>query len=684
MLSSKKLKSAIGNNVENKDFFMSDVFKQHLESLTKMVSHRYGDAYIWLDISWGGENVAYTDNRKIFINLDNPIIKNVNDTNKRFLSYLGLLGHELGHVLYTNFSFMSSFENCPIDDSAFKPSEKKTIKEINAYKAKYNRFITSAAHHISNCVEDGYVNAKIKTVFPGTFNSGISYLHSLQFKEDAKPCGNSVTDILNAILVIAVRNDNLEWFDKYPCLKKVIRLCKGLTHLDNSRDRNVLSLSILCAVWPEIKKVINEAENEAESKGENAEDVSDSLQKDADNAQSGSQQGHGKGVVNETTGASSEFQNQGGTENNENNNKKGKTDSSTIPADNPQNQDNSMTNGNISTAEQKNKTSSRSSLSLEESTSNSNDFGLEDTEQTLSSLVSDYIKQRMKKDPKWGEKMLDDQTLRNITESECSPHKNIAYKLNQIAAYNSSSGIYNDYYNHLAGVSKRLQKRIMNMLELESEGQCKNLLMGNKINPAAAADNKGRIFKRNILPENASLAVSVLIDESGSMAGNRITKATEMAIVIEDFCRQLNIPLQIVGHRDNQTVELDNFIGFQDCDKNRKYKLTRIRAGGCNRDGLALRFCADKLLNVEADKKLLIIISDGLPNSNHYRGKLAEDDLFSAKVEFERRGGRLIAAAIGDDKETIRRIYKDSYLDISDISTLPMKMVSLIAKYLTA
>lgn len=243
--------------------------------------------------------------------------------------------------------------------------------------------------------------------------------------------------------------------------------------------------------------------------------------------------------------------------------------------------------------------------------------------------------------------------------------------------------MYLQTWSKLSGISGRLQKRIKHLLETECDGCVKNLLQGSKINPAASADNKGRIFKRNILPENTDMAVSLLIDESGSMRGLRIQKATEMAMIIEDFCRQLNIPIQIVGHRDiSGKVEIDNFIGFNDFGKNRKYKLTSIRSGGCNRDGLALRYCMDKLLSVDADKKLLILISDGAPNSREYCGKSAERDLISAKTDFERRGGKLIAAAIGTDKETIKRIYKDSFLDISDIETLPVKMVSLLTRYL--
>ena len=64
------------------------------------------------------------------------------------------------------------------------------------------------------------------------------------------------------------------------------------------------------------------------------------------------------------------------------------------------------------------------------------------------------------------------------------------------------------------------------------------------------------------------------------MSGNRIEKALEMAIIIEDFCTGLNIPLSIVGHCDNGgRVQLRNYILFEDTNKNRKYNLAEMRAG---------------------------------------------------------------------------------------------------------
>ena len=43
---------------------------------------------------------------------------------------------------------------------------------------------------------------------------------------------------------------------------------------------------------------------------------------------------------------------------------------------------------------------------------------------------------------------------------------------------------------------------------------------------------------------------------------------------------------------------------------------------------------------------------------------------------------RIFAAAIGDDRPNIERIYGDGYLDITDLNDLPVMLTSLIARHL--
>ena len=107
-----------------------------------------------------------------------------------------------------------------------------------------------------------------------------------------------------------------------------------------------------------------------------------------------------------------------------------------------------------------------------------------------------------------------------------------------------------------------------------------------------------------------------------------------------------------------------------------------IAARDCNRDGAALRFVAEQLTKRQEEIKLLILISDGQPADTGYHGTIAEEDLRGIKQEYRRKGVLFVAAAIGNDKENIERIYGDSYMDITDLSDLPAKLTAVVKRHI--
>ena len=139
----------------------------------------------------------------------------------------------------------------------------------------------------------------------------------------------------------------------------------------------------------------------------------------------------------------------------------------------------------------------------------------------------------------------------------------------------------------------------------------------------------------------------------------------------------------ITGHTASSAhVELYSYSDFNSVDKKDRYRLMDMSARWCNRDGAALRFVAEKLSKQPSDVKLLFIICDGQPNDDGYSGTAAEADLRGIKQEFTRKGVQIYAAAIGDDRDKIERIYGNGYLDITDLNQLPIMLTQLISKSL--
>ena len=80
--------------------------------------------------------------------------------------------------------------------------------------------------------------------------------------------------------------------------------------------------------------------------------------------------------------------------------------------------------------------------------------------------------------------------------------------------------------------------------------------------------------------------------------------------------------------------------------------------------------------------KILMIICDGQPNDDGYSGSAAEADLRGIKLEYARKGVKIYAAAIGEDRPRIERIYGDGYLDITNLQELPVMLTNLIVRSL--
>lgn len=79
---------------------------------------------------------------------------------------------------------------------------------------------------------------------------------------------------------------------------------------------------------------------------------------------------------------------------------------------------------------------------------------------------------------------------------------------------------------------------------------------------------------------------------------------------------------------------------------------------------------------------MLILISDGQPADSGYYGTAAEEDLRGIQRKYQRKGLLFVAAAIGDDRESLQRIYGDSYMDISDLRQLPLRLTQVVKKHI--
>jgi MoxR-like ATPase len=250
---------------------------------------------------------------------------------------------------------------------------------------------------------------------------------------------------------------------------------------------------------------------------------------------------------------------------------------------------------------------------------------------------------------------------------------------------------YRDIESRIMPVIRELVRKTTPLLEHEVSAEIsKSRLYGTRFHAEKAASPDFRYFSRKSPPdEDPSLAVALRIDESASMSAfGRLEAAKEAAVAVYEFCKDCRIPTIICGDTADRSplerMSLYSYIEWENPGLNDKYSLMDMQGRSNNRDGMALRILSEKLSAAPQKTKLLISISDGQPKAMpDYTGEKAIEDMKGVLSEYSRKGILFLAAAIGQDKEMICDIYgQERFLDITDLSQLPSRLVQVIARYL--
>lgn len=242
----------------------------------------------------------------------------------------------------------------------------------------------------------------------------------------------------------------------------------------------------------------------------------------------------------------------------------------------------------------------------------------------------------------------------------------------------------------LTPVVREMARKTLPLLEHEQSSEfARHHYYGGKFQADSVVYRDFRHFAKKRPPnERPSLAVGLRVDESASMAAfGRLEASKRAAIAVYEFCQMCEIPVSIYGDTADVTkLEQMSIFVYADLhkpDSADRYRLMAIRARSNNRDGMALRFMAERLAAAPHKTKLLISLSDGQPKAmDDYTGGYAASDMQRTIAEYERKGVTFLAAAIGQDKEVIGQIYGNGkFLDITNLNELPAKLVRLISRY---
>ena len=680
------------STITDEELFSSKAYQNYLQNIIDNISEQYGrGAIIQTKYDTDDNRVAYTDNFRVFVNTANEITLKCTTKTQKNLSCIGLIGHESGHILFTDFQFADKYSKAVRKGKFFpvKPKKKdfnvkyvKNIDELTDVFSEANnaklRVIEQVAMQFSNIVEDGYVERCMKTKFPGTVAMGIGINNIIQadltpslqdmVDKDYKPIAIFSNLLLQYVKTGRVENQELvknEYTDTlFDCLADVdMALCEN-----NSKIRMAIINKLLIYSWSFIKPLLDDIENNSNSGSDESDE-----EKSENSEENNSNPTNSDGVTGQEEKADeiiSNLQNQmvSSSEESENMNTNSIDESVDI---NPERLKYEQTEIEDMIADG-NGTITIDNSFIAKCSEN-------DIEKILNNATSEIVAKKAE------EKLLTQLNADANSISYGNIHKGVDITIHRQQYLNGDEiKRYNDIMRELRPVSSMLAKSVQNVLKQRKRNATeKGLYMGSRLDSSSYYRADGRVFtKRNLPSDNIDMSVAILVDESGSMCGDRIANAQAMALIVYDFCSQLNIPVTIYGHNYGYDgVDLYSFAEFDSIDGNDKYRLMNMNAYNCNRDGCAVRYVAEKLCKRFETMRMFIVVSDGQPSADSYCGTAAEQDLQSIRKEYERKGITFYAAAIGDDKECIRRCYGEkAFLDLTDLKKFPMTIAKLIAR----
>ena len=231
-------------------------------------------------------------------------------------------------------------------------------------------------------------------------------------------------------------------------------------------------------------------------------------------------------------------------------------------------------------------------------------------------------------------------------------------------------------------VAKTLAKKVLKVLKERRKG---NIFYeqdeGIMLDVDAYASGSERVFMDVTAPTKRPLcAVEIMVDESGSMGGDREKAARLATMCLEAFCRNLKIPFGVYGHCESGCVMINEYLKMDDVKNNiNASKLVSIQAhDACNHDGYGLRFGISKLVKRPETQKFLFVLSDGRPNGTDYGHTQMIHDMEYLNKMCKKSHIAIIPIAIGSDFDNLQAIYGKDLVDGRDLQKLPTGIAKIL------
>lgn len=647
---------------------------------------------------------SYTDGKKVVVGV--PEFSMGMDKPTIYSLIKALTGHETEHVWSSDFKVFKDFQ--------------MEVKEF--FLKEYNLKVTpSLGAHMLNSTEDGRIEKRLINRYRG-YQKHIQLLNGLMWKEGGARGQNEMMDFVFCITSICVTGmKSKEWEKHYegteqdllldeirPLIIKAINNPTAQGCADDTMDIIKAIAPYMARLLQDIKnmqelaKLMDKPDFESSEPQEGADSQPGSsysthfLEEESPNPQPSAEKGEGEGESGESEEESDEQSDEEGSEDDESNEGNESSDEDEMkdeeeldgeldksdeleieetPSENSENKESELENESTE-SESESETDEEDELPGTEEVKPTPEEIDELIDRMLEELTDEVVEEA-EKAMEQGEKEVQKEQARELKENTYDGH----LSEDEMKGFDKSVNFRNidpkrtrsqALPEEVLKAGKFLNKEFKKIFKSKQTFSSRNRRAGhldtsNLWKPSVKDYNT---FVKKGMPNDTSTVVNVLVDSSGSMESyangwsgpTKLEKATEATAMIEEGLRGL-VPVRISYFTSLYNTVIHSTVKDFNQDSKETLSWTRLPnfENMANRDGYSIKVATHELLKRREQKKILIVLSDGLPTDPTTRS--GQKEVREAVREARKAGVIVIAIAFGSEQEIEKNkpVYKEMY-----------------------
>lgn len=254
-----------------------------------------------------------------------------------------------------------------------------------------------------------------------------------------------------------------------------------------------------------------------------------------------------------------------------------------------------------------------------------------------------------------------------------------SYDINFVKSESGNKEDYNTISKEIKMLTRILTKQIKEIKTYNSGGKQSGLLTGklDKKNLYKYKTDPHIFYNNNYKLKEMDLAFGCILDESGSMSGEKVKNGRIVMILLHEVLSSLGINHSIIGHTSSGFHQSKIFKYYQFKEEStftlsKPYSLVQARARSGNCDSASLYYMESCMKHVKNKDKIVIIFSDGEPT------ECTDDELKQQVRHMEKNGIHVIGVGINFD--SIKEYYPDN-ANGRNLQEMVNIVVSILKRY---